>query len=37
MSWPFYVIVGGSILLALVVSWLGKREERKEQAAGEQA
>ncbi len=33
MNWQFYLIVGGSIALALLITWLGKREDQKEQAS----
>ena len=31
MTLDFYVIVGGSLVLAFVVVWLGKRQERQAQ------
>ncbi len=37
MTWQFYVIVGGSIALALLIGWLGKREEQKEQTSDSEA
>jgi hypothetical protein len=37
MTWQFYVIVGGSIVLALFISWLGKREEKEEQTSNSEA
>ena len=32
MGADFYVIVGGSLALAFLVVYLGKRQERKDQA-----
>jgi len=37
VNWQFYLIVGGSIVLALFISWLGKREGKKEQASTPEA
>ena len=34
MGWEFYVIVGGSLALAIFISWLGVREEKRDQQAG---
>lgn len=33
MNWQFYLIVGGSIALALLITWMGKLQDKKEQAA----
>jgi hypothetical protein len=33
MNWQFYLIVGGSIALALFITWLGRRQDKKEEAA----
>jgi Flp pilus assembly protein TadB len=37
MNWVFYVIFGGSIAVALLVAWLGWREQRQEKAGQEKA
>lgn len=33
MNWQFYLIVGGSIALALFITWLGRRQDAREKAS----
>ena len=33
MNWQFYLIVGGSIALALFITWLGRCQDKKDEAA----
>jgi len=33
MNWQFYLIVGGAIALALLITWLGKRQDKMDQAS----
>ncbi len=35
MGWDFYLIVGGSLAIAILIYLLGIRQEHKEEAAGE--
>lgn len=37
MDWTFYVVVGGSLVLAFFVAYMGKRDQRAEdQAKGDE-